>query len=76
LSTRAGGVGINLTAADTCVSVVVYYNDPKWVIYPDASHLLQIIFDSDQNPQNDLQAQARWWDCCSSLSYLHNIHRL
>jgi SNF2 family DNA or RNA helicase len=29
LSTRAGGVGINLTAADTCVSVVVYYNDPK-----------------------------------------------
>mmetsp|Transcript_731 Transcript_731/g.851 ORF Transcript_731/g.851 Transcript_731/m.851 type:complete len:2199 (+) Transcript_731:210-6806(+) len=36
LSTRAGGVGINLTAADTC-----------------------IIFDSDWNPQNDLQAQAR-----------------
>ncbi|RHZ11678.1 hypothetical protein DYB37_004295, partial [Aphanomyces astaci] len=36
LSTRAGGVGINLTAADTC-----------------------IIYDSDWNPQNDLQAQAR-----------------
>jgi len=36
LSTRAGGVGINLTAADTC-----------------------IIFDSDWNPQNDIQAQAR-----------------
>ena len=32
LSTRAGGVGINLTAADTC-----------------------IIYDSDWNPQNDLQ---------------------
>ena len=36
LSTKAGGVGINLTAADTVV-----------------------IFDSDWNPQNDLQAMAR-----------------
>lgn len=36
LCTKAGGVGINLTAADTV-----------------------IIFDSDWNPQNDLQAQAR-----------------
>lgn len=36
LCTRAGGVGINLTAADTVV-----------------------IFDSDWNPQNDLQATAR-----------------
>ena len=36
LSTRAGGLGLNLTTADTVV-----------------------IFDSDWNPQNDLQAQAR-----------------
>ena len=36
LCTKAGGLGINLTAADTC-----------------------IIYDSDWNPQNDLQAQAR-----------------
>ena len=36
LSTKAGGVGINLTTADTVV-----------------------IFDSDWNPQNDIQAQAR-----------------
>lgn len=36
LSTRAGGLGLNLTAADTVV-----------------------IYDSDWNPQNDLQAMAR-----------------
>ena len=36
LSTRAGGLGLNLTAADTV-----------------------IIYDSDWNPHNDIQAQAR-----------------
>lgn len=38
LSTRAGGQGITLTAADTC-----------------------IIFDSDWNPQNDLQVSGEAW---------------
>ena len=38
LCTRAGGLGINLTAADTV-----------------------IIYDSDWNPQNDLQVQAKWY---------------
>ena len=47
LSTRAGGVGINLTAADTC-----------------------IIFDSDWNPQNDVQAMAR----CHRIGQKRKVH--
>jgi len=46
LSTRAGGVGINLTMADTV-----------------------ILFDSDWNPQSDLQAQAR----CHRIGQTSNV---
>lgn len=51
LSTRAGGVGINLTSADTVV-----------------------IYDSDWNPQNDLQAMARCHRIGQTRSV--NIYRL
>ncbi|XP_076910894.1 ATP-dependent DNA helicase DDM1-like [Bidens hawaiensis] len=47
LSTRAGGLGINLTAADTC-----------------------ILYDSDWNPQMDLQAMDR----CHRISQTKPVH--
>lgn len=46
ICTKAGGMGINLTTADTV-----------------------IIFDSDWNPQNDLQAQAR----CHRIGQTRNV---
>ena len=47
LSTRAGGLGINLQTADVC-----------------------ILYDSDWNPQQDLQAQGTWCEsCCHYFSY-------
>merc|ERR1712029_1263414 len=51
LSTRAGGLGINLTSADTIV-----------------------LYDSDWNPQQDLQAQ-NWTDkTCHGLPPRHSKH--
>ncbi|GAB2283065.1 ATP-dependent DNA helicase ddm1 [Dionaea muscipula] len=47
LSTRAGGLGINLTAADTC-----------------------ILYDSDWNPQADLQAMDR----CHRIGQTKPVH--
>ena len=62
LSTRAGGVGINLTAAGEYKMYRVGFCSALHQLtflfvglYEDTC----IIFDSDWNPQNDLQAQAR-----------------
>ena len=60
LSTRAGGLGINLTAADT----VVFY-DQDWVRRLSFSLFLvlkvgsNVLLFGDKNPQMDLQAQDR-----------------
>lgn len=47
LSTRAGGLGINLATAD-----------------------IVLLFDSDWNPQVDLQAMVSFLKCCSSTIML------
>ena len=50
LSTRAGGVGVNLQTADTCVA---------WALTDVADAHSVIMHDADHNPQADLQAIAR-----------------
>ena len=55
LSTRAGGVGINLTAAGKPSCAQPFLSDGNAHSLAD----ICIIFDSDWNPQNDVQAQAR-----------------
>ena len=53
LCTKAGGLGINLTAADTV-----------------------IIYDSDWNPQNDLQVTHIFHYITRNIVNIKNIHQL
>ena len=54
LSTRAGGMGLNLTAADT----VIFY-DQDWVCLTILEKKIPSLTNRGQNPQMDLQAQDR-----------------
>lgn len=59
LTTKTGGVGINLQAADTVCTVL---RGVDWNRFLDVAAIRVhqvILFDSDWNPQNDIQAQAR-----------------
>ena len=65
LSTRAGGVGINLTAAgesralrDVICGQILWSRHTNNLYFHFHTDIC-IIFDSDWNPQNDVQAQAR-----------------
>ena len=53
LSTRAGGLGLNLQTADTVIMYVCFELESPQVLTPFRS------FDSDWNPHADLQAQDR-----------------
>ena len=58
LTTRVGGVGVNLTGADRVIIV-----DPDWVsIFAanERSYLVQFC-SAPQNPATDLQARERAW---------------
>jgi ATP-dependent DNA helicase len=55
LSTRAGGLGVNLVAADT----VIFY-DQDWVrVFVPCQNCYSIAHLCEQNPQMDIQAQDR-----------------
>ena len=55
LTTRAGGLGINLTTAD----IVVLYDSDWWVSLFRCRPLLRHLSRSCRNPQADLQAMDR-----------------